>query len=113
MTDSLVRSNAIQLDYDTAEKNYVKALCKGLYKIMSKMGISTIRSYRGAKIFEAVGVGAELLHDCFGTDVSTIGGIGLEEIARDYAAFHNDGFGSAAVSGLLPHIGLFSYRKDG
>lgn len=113
VTDSLVRSNAIQLDYDTAEKNYVKALCKGLYKIMSKMGISTIRSYRGAKIFEAVGVGAELLHDCFGTDVSTIGGIGLEEIARDYAAFHNDGFGSAAVSGLLPHIGLFSYRKDG
>lgn len=45
VTDSLVRSNAIQLDYDTAEKNYVKALCKGLYKIMSKMGISTIRSY--------------------------------------------------------------------
>ena len=98
VTDSLVRSNAIQLDYDTAEKNYVKALCKGLYKIMSKMGISTIRSYRGAKIFEAVGVGAELLHDCFGTDVSTIGGIGLEEIARDYAAFHNDGFGSVGTA---------------
>ena len=98
VTDSLVRSNAIQLDYDTAEKNYVKALCKGLYKIMSKMGISTIRSYRGAKIFEAVGVGAELLHDCFGTDVSTIGGIGLEEIARDYAAFHNDGFGCVGLA---------------
>ena len=58
--DQLVADKDIQLDYATAEKNYIKAVCKGLFKIMSKMGISTIRSYRGAKIFEAVGLSQEL-----------------------------------------------------
>lgn len=111
--DDLVKRNEIQLDYGTAEKNYIKAVCKGLYKIMSKMGISTIRSYRGAKIFESIGLGEELLRDYFGTTISTVGGIGLEEIARDYTAFHDEGFRPADASGLLPHVGLFSYRKDG
>ena len=54
--DELVRKGDVQMNYETAEKNYIKAICKGLLKIISKMGISTIRSYRGAKIFEAVGV---------------------------------------------------------
>ena len=111
--DDLVKRNEIQLNYETAEKNYIKAVCKGLYKIMSKMGISTIRSYRGAKIFESIGLGEELLRDYFGTTISTVGGIGLEEIARDYIAFHDEGFRPADASGLLPHVGLFSYRKDG
>lgn len=111
--DDLVKRNEIQLNYETAEKNYIKAVCKGLYKIMSKMGISTIRSYRGAKIFESIGLGEELLRDYFGTTISTVGGIGLEEIARDYTDFHDEGFRPADASGLLPHVGLFSYRKDG
>ena len=113
--DDRVKRGEMQMNYETAEKNYIKAVCKGLYKIMSKMGISTIRSYRGAKIFEAVGVSAELLRSCFGTASSTIGGIRLEEIARDYAAFHRAGFadGEGSDSDLLPHIGQFSYRKDG
>lgn len=111
--DDLVKRNEIQLNYETAEKNYIKAVCKGLYKIMSKMGISTIRSYRGAKIFESIGLGEELLRDNFGTTVSTVGGIGLEEIAHDYVAFHESGYGKSDTSGLLPHVGLFSYRKDG
>ena len=111
--DDLVRRGDVQLNYETAEKNYIKALCKGLYKIMSKMGISTIRSYRGAKIFEAVGVSGELLKNYFGTPASTIGGIGLEEIARDYAVFHQAGFAPDEVEDLLPHIGQLSYRKDG
>ena len=59
--DELVRKGDVQMNYETAEKNYIKAIRKGLFKIMSKMGISTIRSYRGAKIFEAVGVSEELL----------------------------------------------------
>lgn len=63
--DELVRKQEIQLNYETAEKNYVKAICKGLFKVMSKMGISTIRSYRGAKIFEAVGLSAELSKELF------------------------------------------------
>ena len=111
--DNLVKRNEIQMNYETAEKNYIKAICKGLYKVMSKMGISTIRSYRGAKIFEAVGLSEELLKTYFGTLVSTIGGIRLEEIAKDYTAFHDAGFRPAEPGRLLPHIGLFSFRKDG
>ena len=111
--DNLVKRNEIQMNYETAEKNYIKAICKGLYKVMSKMGISTIRSYRGAKIFEAVGLSEELLKTYFGTPVSTIGGIRLEEIAKDYTAFHDAGFRDPEPGHLLPHIGLFSFRKDG
>ena len=111
--DNLVKRNEIQMNYETAEKNYIKAICKGLYKVMSKMGISTIRSYRGAKIFEAVGLGEELLKTYFGTPISTIGGIRLEEIAKDYTAFHDAGFLPAEPEHLLPHIGLFSFRKEG
>lgn len=111
--DNLVSEGEIQLNYETAEKNYIKAIRKGLYKIMSKMGISTIRSYRGAKIFEAVGLSEELLKTYFGTSTSTIGGIRLEEIAKDYVAFHDSGFVPTEVSHLLPNEGLFSFRKDG
>ena len=90
--DRLVKDRDIQLDYATAEKNYIKSICKGLFKIMSKMGISTIRSYRGAKIFEAVGLSEELSKTYFGGLGSPIGGIRLEEIARDAIAFHEEGF---------------------
>ena len=81
--NKLVARKEIQLDYATAEKNYIKAICKGLFKVMSKMGISTIRSYRGAKIFEAIGLSEELSNAYFGGLPSRIGGIRLEEIARD------------------------------
>ena len=111
--DDLVKKGEIQMNYETAEKNYIKAVCKGLYKIMSKMGISTIRSYRGAKIFEAVGLSEELLKGYFGTTSSTIGGIRLEEIAKDYITFHDNGFAPATTDPLLPYIGQMSYRKNG
>ncbi|MEE1232473.1 MAG: glutamate synthase central domain-containing protein, partial [Phocaeicola sp.] len=75
--DQLVKKGDVQLDYPTAEKNYIKALCKGLYKVMSKMGISTIRSYRGAKLFEAVGLNTEMMKRYFGCEISTLGGAGL------------------------------------
>ena len=111
--DDLVKKGDVQMNYETAEKNYIKAVCKGLYKVMSKMGISTIRSYRGAKIFEAVGLSEELLKVYFGTEMSSVGGIRLEEIAEDYTALHDAGFKADEVDDLLPHVGLFSYRKDG
>ena len=111
--DDLVKKGDVQMNYETAEKNYIKAVCKGLYKIMSKMGISTIRSYRGAKIFEAVGLSEELLRTYFGTPVSTIGGARLEEIARDYVAFHDAGFVEEDTDEPLPNVGQFAYRKDG
>ena len=111
--DDLVKKGEVQMNYETAEKNYIKAVCKGLYKIMSKMGISTIRSYRGAKIFEAVGLSEELLKGYFGTSTSTIVGIRLEEIAKDYITFHDNGFVPETTDPLLPYIGQMSYRKDG
>ena len=110
--DKLVAKEEIQLDYATAEKKYIKAICKGLFKIMSKMGISTIRSYRGAKIFEAVGLSEELSNAYFGGLRSTIGGIRLDEVAHDAIAFHDAGF-AAQVDGLLPNNGLYAFRKDG
>ena len=107
--DDLVKRGKIQEEYATAEKNYIKAVDKGLKKIMSKMGISTIRSYRGAKIFESIGLGEDLLRHYFGTEVSTIGGIGLKEIARDAIRLHEAAKGQT----LLQNQGLFSWRKDG
>ncbi len=111
--DQLVANKEIQLDYATAEKKYIKSICKGLFKIMSKMGISTIRSYRGAKIFEAVGFSEELSNAYFGGLKSTIGGIRLDEIARDAIAMHDAGFASNHDGELLPNIGIYAYRKDG
>ncbi len=112
--DDLVKKGELQLNYETAEKNYIKAVCKGLFKIMSKMGISTIRSYRGAKIFEAIGVSEELLRTYFGTSSSTIGGIRLEEVAKDALRMHHAAFAENVENeDILPHIGQFSFRKDG
>ena len=112
--DDLVRKGEVQENYETAEKNYIKAVCKGLFKIMSKMGISTIRSYRGAKIFESIGLSEALLRKYFGTEISTIGGIGLKHIAQDAIALHASGFAhQAGPADFLTDNGLFSYRKDG
>ena len=110
--DDLVDRQEIQLNYETAEKNYVKAICKGLFKVMSKMGISTIRSYRGAKLFEAIGLSRDLADTYFGGTTSNIGGIRLEEIAADAIAMHNDAF-SHPTDSLLEHKGIYSFRKDG
>ena len=111
--DDLVKNHKIQEEYATAEKNYIKAVDKGLKKIMSKMGISTIRSYRGAKIFESIGLSEDLLRRYFGTEISTIGGIGLKEIAKDAIRLHNEAFKPEEINEFLPNNGLFNYRKDG
>ena len=111
--DDLVKGGRVQENYETAEKNYIKAVCKGLFKIMSKMGISTIRSYRGAKIFESIGLSEALLRKYFGTEISTIGGVGLRHIAQDAISLHRMGMGSSQKSDFLPNNGQFNYRKDG
>jgi len=105
-------------DGPTAEKNYIKALNKGLLKILSKMGTSTLRSYRGAQIFEAIGLGQVIVDQYFtGTD-SRIGGIGLDEIARERLLFHARGYQSPITNHQppippLPSEGVYRYRKDG
>ena len=111
--DDLVKRGKIQENYATAEANYISAVKKGLFKIMAKMGISTIRSYRGAKIFESIGLSESLLRNYFGTEVSTVGGIGLETIAKDAIAFHDKAFSQQRQPDFLPNHGQFHYRKDG
>lgn len=110
--EDLVAKQAVQLNYETAEKNYVKSLCKGLLKVLSKMGISTIRSYRGAKLFEAIGLSEDLVETYFGSISSKVGGIGLAEIARDAVQMHKAGY-KEDLSEVLEHKGIYSYRKDG
>jgi glutamate synthase (ferredoxin) len=85
---------------------------KGLLKILSKMGICTLRSYAGAQLFEALGLGAEVVDRCLTGTVSTIGGIGFTEIAEDVLARHAAAYAAGSPEGL-PDQGRVRYRKDG
>ncbi len=88
----LIDGNMLHKDYYAAVNDYNDAVINGIIKIASKMGISTIQSYQGAKIFEAVGLKKEFIDTYFTDTVSRVGGIGIEEIAGDYTAFHTKGF---------------------
>jgi glutamate synthase domain-containing protein 2/glutamate synthase domain-containing protein 1/glutamate synthase domain-containing protein 3 len=97
-----------------ANENYVKALCKGLLKVMSKMGISTLRSYRGAQVFEAVGLNQEVMNRYFTGTASRIGGIGLDGIAREVNARHASAYAPPTdAAPLLPPGGRYGFRRDG
>lgn len=109
----MTAGGSLPLDFEGAERHYIKAIDKGMLKIMSKMGISTIRSYRGAALFEPLGVGKELLDKYMGGGVSSIGGIGLEEVARQVTTMHAQGFAPGAAEEPLENIGRYAYRRDG
>ncbi len=101
---------------EEAVHHFVQALEKGLLKVMSKMGISTLDSYCGAQIFEAVGLAADLVDVCFTGTPSRIGGIGLERIELDVRARHARAFADSAralSSSTLPHPGFYKFKKDG
>ncbi|MCA9831690.1 MAG: glutamate synthase large subunit [Dehalococcoidia bacterium] len=102
------------VDQKTATKNYLKAIQKGVIKVMSKMGISTIQSYRGAQIFEAIGLGEELIDRYFTKTASRIGGVGIEQIARETLANHGRAF-PTREGGLdeLDFGGQYQWRRDG
>ena len=85
----LIHTDMLQKDYYAAVDDYNNAVLSGIVKIASKMGISTIQSYQGAKIFEAIGLKQEFIDKYFTDTVSRIGGIGIEEIAADYIARHS------------------------
>jgi glutamate synthase domain-containing protein 2/glutamate synthase domain-containing protein 1/glutamate synthase domain-containing protein 3 len=94
--------------------NYIKAVVKGVVKVMSKMGISTIQSYRGAQIFEAIGLGKEVIDRYFTWTASRIGGIGLDIIARESLARHRKAYPERLINGhVLDPGGQYQYRKDG
>ncbi|MCI7180091.1 MAG: glutamate synthase large subunit [Schaedlerella sp.] len=88
----LIDSRLLHKDYYAAVDDYNHAVIHGIIKIASKMGISTIQSYQGAKIFEAIGLKKEFIDTYFTDTVSRVGGIGIEEIAKDYTAFHSEAF---------------------
>jgi glutamate synthase domain-containing protein 2/glutamate synthase domain-containing protein 1/glutamate synthase domain-containing protein 3 len=97
---------------DRAQRNVVKAIGKGLLKTISKMGISTIQSYCGAQIFEAVGLDRELVDQYFTGTASRIGGIGIEVIAKETLDRHNQAYPSSHED-LLPVGGVYAWRRDG
>ena len=102
------------ITYHEAVKGYDKAVYKGVVKVMAKMGISTIKSYCGAQIFEAVGLGQELVEKYFTWTPSRVGGIGLEEIAREALQQHARAFPTYPLNGhTLEVYGQYQYRKDG
>ncbi len=99
---------------EAAIKNYRKAIDKGILKILSKMGISTLQSYRGAQIFEALGVHPEVIDRCFAGTVSRIGGVDFEIIREETIRRHKMGFPDDGVQ--LPYLitgGIYQWKKDG
>ena len=99
-----------------ATKNYVKAAGKGVLKVMSKMGISTVASYTGAQVFEAVGLGPELVEECFTGTTSRLGGIGIDELADEVARRHRVAHPANPLQ--LAHRGLpgggeYQWRREG
>src|SRR2546421_259466 len=109
-----LESVQVQVAEDDASLRFRAAAEAGLLKILSKMGISTLSSYCGAQIFEALGLGAEVIDRCFTGTVSTIGGIGFTEIAEDVLARHRAAYPDvAAAEPVLPDHGRVRYRRDG
>ncbi len=113
--DHLVQTGKLPLAYGEARKNYIKAINKGLLKIFSKMGISTIRSYHGAQIFEALGISKALVDNYFTGTSSPIGGIGLKEIYETYRQFHQRAFEQKQQKPFFyfNNTGKYAWRKDG
>jgi len=102
------------LTWPELRKNYVKSICQGLLKIFSKMGISTLQSYHGAQSFEILGINNEVVDNYFCGAVSRIGGLGLDEIAKEVIIKHRRGFASSrSDSNLLPEGGLYAWRRRG
>ena len=114
VADMVENKRVAGVDAAVAVSNYIKAACKGILKVMSKMGISTLRSYRQAQVFEAVGLGKELVDAYFAPTASRVGGIGLAEIAREtlerYRGAH---YPKPNFENSLENAGKYKYRKDG
>ena len=103
-----------ELSHEKAVKNFVKAVGKGLLKVMSKMGISTYMSYTGAQIFEAIGLSQQLISQYFRGTASNVGGIGIFEVAEEAVRMHRKAFGDDPVlANMLDAGGEYAYRIRG
>ncbi|MGX2972692.1 glutamate synthase large subunit [Helicobacter sp. T3_23-1059] len=96
----LIKQKELEIPYNKALANYIKAASKGIVKIASKMGISTMQSYNGAQIFECVGIGSAVIERYFTSTASKIEGIGLEDIEADYLAVHKAAFDAPKINAL-------------
>ncbi|MDW8310264.1 MAG: glutamate synthase central domain-containing protein, partial [Verrucomicrobiales bacterium] len=113
--DDMIRQGLLPgLDHKTACKNYLKAAVKGVVKVISKMGISTIQSYWGAQIFEAIGLKQEVVDKYFTWTPSRVEGVGLDVIAEETLARHRRAFPERPVNGqVLEAGGQYQWRADG
>jgi glutamate synthase (ferredoxin) len=113
--DDMIREGLLMnIDHKTACKNFVKAATKGVIKVASKMGISAIQSYRGAQVFEAVGIRQDVIDQFFTWTPSRVGGIGLSTIANEVLIRHRAAFPDrVAPSLVLPEGGQYKWRDDG
>jgi glutamate synthase domain-containing protein 2/glutamate synthase domain-containing protein 1/glutamate synthase domain-containing protein 3 len=114
IVDMVDLSQLTRIDEHKAVHNYVKSINKGVLKVMSKMGISTAQSYCGAQIFEAIGLGQDVIDEYFTGTSSRVGGIGLDVIAAEVRARHDHAYGERPVNGkTLDAGGQYQWRKDG
>lgn len=114
LADMISRGLLADTDYHKAEEKYIKASVKGIVKVLSKMGISTIQSYQGAQIFEAIGISQEVIDRYFTLTPSRIGGISFEDIARESLVRHNAAYDPRRTgSAVLESGGVNQWRKDG
>jgi len=113
--DDMIRSGMLQgIERQKAIDNYIKALNKGVLKVMSKMGISTLQSYCGAQIFEAIGLSQTLIDKYFTHTTSRIGGVGIDIVAEEVAMRHARAFGRQPVRPQeLEAGGEYQWRRDG
>lgn len=113
--DNMCQANILKnIEYEIAVKNYIKASTKGIAKVLSKMGISTIQSYRGAQIFEAIGISTKVINKYFHGTPSRIEGIGLDEIAKEVALRHEKAFKSEDYQDYLYDSGsAHQWRNNG
>ncbi len=113
--DNLVKRGKIKLEYKVARKNYIKAIDKGLLKIFSKMGVSTLRSYQGAQMFEAVGIGNDLINKYFVGTASRLDGMGFEEICKESLMFHSEAYKAKNTNEpfRFENDGVYSWRQNG
>lgn len=102
-----------ELSTEQAIHNYKEAVEKGILKIMAKMGISTVSSYRGAQIFEAIGINSSVINRCFVGTPSRLSGIGFEHIAAETLHFHTKAFGGVDDRKTLQEAGYFRFRRNG
>jgi glutamate synthase (ferredoxin) len=113
--DDMIREGMLaKIDHKSACKNFVKAATKGVIKVMSKMGISAIQSYRGAQVFEALGLRQDVIDQYFTWTPSRVGGIGLDVIAQEVLLRHHAAYPEREVNGhVLPSGGIYQWRRDG